>query len=86
MDLALDIIWYKNQVIKYQEIRWWFNCVECGILTANEVCYLVLLRRDVDQITSPMCNRCKNTLHHYTFRILRVVRHTEHRTILVVKL
>ena len=66
-------------------IRWWDHCIVCSCMTANEVCYLVLLRRDVDQFTVPMCSRCRRALTYQSFKVLNRVIFSDHRMILIVK-
>ncbi len=70
---------------KYKLIRWWDHCIVCSCMTANEVCYLVLLRRDVDQFTVPMCSRCRRALTYQSFKILNRVIFSDHRMVLIVK-
>lgn len=38
---------------------WFFPCEMCDILTSNQISYMIMLRKDIDQITFTVCNRCK---------------------------
>lgn len=75
----------SRKVIESQFIRWWDHCIVCSCMTANEVSYLLLLRRDVDQFTVPMCSRCRKSLSYRQFKIINRVIFSDHRIILIAR-
>ena len=61
---------------------WFFPCEMCDILTSNQISYMIMLRKDIDQITFTMCNRCKvsfNIQHLHSLYHLKSNPHLELR-------
>ena len=46
------------------DVGWFHPCIQCGILTSNELSYMILIRRNYEQITINCCRVCRNILHH----------------------
>lgn len=49
--------------VRNQNIGWFFPCEACDTPTSNEISYMIMLRKDVDQIKFFVCNRCKSNFH-----------------------
>lgn len=67
--------------IKFVRVRkfgWFFPCEVCNILTSNEISYMIMLRKDVDQITFTVCNRCKASFTMRQFQSLYGVEKNPH--------
>lgn len=39
---------------------WFHPCAQCGTITANVMCMLILMPNDVDQKSVPWCSRCRS--------------------------
>lgn len=63
----------EMEFVRVRNDGWFFPCEMCTMLTSNEISYMIMLRKDVDQITFAMCNRCKvsfNIQHlHSLYRV-----------------
>ena len=50
------------------DVGWFHPCIKCGILTSNELSYMILIRRDYEQITVNCCRVCRNKLSNVMSR------------------
>lgn len=77
----------KTEVIQYSDrIRWWHTCIVCGMITANEISYLILLRNDTDQFTVSMCTRCRKSIsYNREIKIINRVIQSDHKIIYIAK-
>ena len=76
-----------DRYLKYDKIRWWFPCTNCGTYTTNDLSYLIVLRKDVDQITSPMCMRCIHSFKvNKSFKEINNIQYVPHINIRLVHL
>ena len=68
------------------DVGWFHPCIQCGILTSNELSYMILIRRDYEQITINCCRVCRrsklsnkwiysiNEIHFTPHKIIRIAR------------
>lgn len=76
-----------DRYLKYDKIRWWFPCTNCGTYTTNDLSYLIVLRKDIDQITSPMCMRCIHSFKvNKSFKEINNIQYAPHINIRLVHL
>ncbi len=75
----------RAKVIQYSDrIRWWHSCIVCGMITANEISYLILLRNDTDQFTVSMCARCRKSVSYdKEIKIINRVILSDHKIIYI---
>ena len=64
------------------DVGWFHPCIKCGILTSNELSYMILIRRDYEQITINCCRVCRNKLSNrwiYSINEIHFTFYTTHK-------
>ena len=68
------------------DVGWFHPCIQCGILTSNELSYMILIRRDYEQITINCCRVCRNKLSNRWIYSINEIHFTPHKIIRIARL
>ena len=74
LDEADRLLFIRNS----KNIGWFFPCMHCYRITADETTYLLIMRKDVDQITFSVCHRCRPTSTPAKLVVHSRIQYTEH--------
>lgn len=79
-------IYSPQKYLKVEDVGWFHSCIQCGILTSNELSYMILIRRDYEQITINCCRVCRNKLSNKWIHSINEIRFTPHKIIRIARL
>ena len=68
------------------DVGWFHPCIKCGILTSNELSYMILIRRDYEQITVNCCRVCRNKLSNKWIYSINEIHFTPRKIIRIARL
>ena len=68
------------------DVGWFHPCIQCGILTSDELAYMILIRRDYEQITVNCCRVCRSKLSNRWIYSINEIRFTPHKIIRIARL